>query len=423
MKTRQRLAVPTSSPKATPHSLTRRRFLGTTLIAGAGTLVGTAPFARPRVAAAPFYKGMCFQPFPQPYDPSHANNTCIFFGSDIAYNAMEPLWGPSYTSCSGRTFQGRNDLQTLKEMGVNLVRLYDWEPRNFHKRFLDKCVDLGIKVLAPVSRYFLNPSQGFPDRRNLIPKLIQSFSNGETNNGTTYHPAIAGIIMGNEPGICHCYTVEQCSEFTKDWVEAEKRMRFPTSLPIGHPVDFGKAPGERFPQWNFWETLLDRTHLQHLKNRLFLSPQPQNDAFYLFENAENSGRGYVQQTFEKFGVPLLFTELGKDRQKPNYQAVVQGQLEGSIAYGAAHPEQFLGICHFQFADKVWKCPSFQCRDSEGSFGTHSHTNTVLVTVDYVPEDFTHVDEPHFNCNNQQLKPDMLVQNPTYAIVKGIYTKT
>jgi len=366
---------------------------------------------------------MCYQPFPQPYDPSHANTTCIFFGSDIAYNAMEPLWGPSYTSRSGRTFQGRNDFQTLKEMGVNLLRLYDWEPRNFHKRFLDKCVDLGIKVLAPVSRYFLNPNQGFPDRRNLIPKLIQSFSNGETNNGTTYHPAIAGIIMGNEPGICQCYTVEQCSEFTKDWVEAEKRMRFPTTLPIGHPVDFGKAPGERFPQWNFWETLLDRTHLQNLKNRLFLSPQPQNDAFYLFENAENSGRGYVQQTFEKFGVPLLFTELGKDRQKPNYQAVVQGQLEGSIAYGAAHPEQFLGICHFQFADKVWKCPSFQCRDSEGSFGTHSHTNTVLVTVDYVPEDFTHVDEPHFNCNNQQLKPDMLVQNPTYAIVKGIYTKT
>jgi hypothetical protein len=423
MKTRQRLAVPTSNPKATPHSLTRRRFLGTTLIAGAGTLVGTAPFAEPRVAAAPFFKGMCYQPFPQPYDPSHANTTCIFFGSDIAYNCMEPLWGSSFTSRSGRTFPGRNDFQTLKQMGVNLLRLYDWEPRNFHKRFLDKCVDLGIKVLAPVSRYFLNPGQGFPDRRNLIPKLIQSFSNGEANNGTTYHPAIAGIIMGNEPGICQCYTVEQCSEFTKDWVEAEKRMRFPTTLPIGHPVDFGKDPGERFPKWNFWETLLDRTHLQHLKNRLFLAPQPQNPGSYLFRDAEGTGRGYVPQTYEKFGVPLLFTELGHNRQEADYQAVVRGQLEDSIAYGAAHPEQFLGICHFQFADKVWKCPSFQCRDSEGSFGTHSHTNTVLVTVDYVSEDFTHVDEPHFNCDNQQLKPDMLVQNPTYAIAKEIYTKT
>jgi hypothetical protein len=138
------------------------------------------------------------------------------FGSDIAYNCMEPLWGSSFTSMSGRTLRGRNDLQTLKEMGVNLLRLYDWEPRNLHKRFLDKCSSLGMKVLAPVSNYFLNPGQGFPDRRNLIPKLIQSFINGETNNGTTYHPAIAGIIMGNEPGICNCFGVEQASEFTKD---------------------------------------------------------------------------------------------------------------------------------------------------------------------------------------------------------------
>jgi hypothetical protein len=155
---------------------------------------------------------------------------------------------------------------------------------------------------------------------------------------------------------------------------------------------------------------------------LFLSPQPQNDAFYLFQNAENSGRGYVPLTYEEFRVPLLFTELGKDRQKPNYEQVVREQLEGSIAYGADHPEQFLGICHFQFADKVWKCPAFQCRDSEGSFGTHSHTNTVLETVDYDPRDFTHVDGPRYNCDHQHLKPDMLMQNPTYSIVKNVYTR-
>src|SRR6185312_1437606 len=123
MKPRQRLAVPTSNPKGTPHSLTRRRFLGTTLIAGAGTLVGTAPFAEPRVAAAPFFKGMCYQPFPQPDDPSHAKTTCIFFGSAIAYRCLEPLWGSSFTSRSGRTFQGRNDFHPLKQLGVNLLRL------------------------------------------------------------------------------------------------------------------------------------------------------------------------------------------------------------------------------------------------------------------------------------------------------------
>ena len=30
-----------------------------------------------------YFKGMCYAAFPQGYDPSIANKTCIFFGSDI----------------------------------------------------------------------------------------------------------------------------------------------------------------------------------------------------------------------------------------------------------------------------------------------------------------------------------------------------
>ena len=140
---KQRVVVEESSPQATSHSLTRRRFLETSLIAGTGTLLGTTPFARAQrtrlVNASTFYKGMCYQPFPAPYDPSTANTTCIFFGSDIAYDCMEPLWGKSFTSHSGQRFLGRNDLATINLMGANLIRLYDWEPRNYHKNFLDYC--------------------------------------------------------------------------------------------------------------------------------------------------------------------------------------------------------------------------------------------------------------------------------------------
>jgi hypothetical protein len=62
--------------------------------------------------------------------------------------------------------------------------------------------------------------------------------------------------------------------------------------------------------------------------------------------------GYLQLTYNEFRNPLLFTELGKDRTKPDYLNVVHGQLTRSIAYGTQHPEQLLGICHFMFADKV-----------------------------------------------------------------------
>jgi hypothetical protein len=433
MKRKQRMIVPISNPQATIRRLTRRQFLGTGLLAGIGAVALT-----PRIASslqareaealigqwpAGFYKGMCYSAFPAPYDPSRANRTCIFFGSDIAYNPMEPLWGRGYMSAGGMRFPGRDDLRMMKTMGVTLVRLYDWDPRNLHLNFLDYCDQLGIKVLAPVSNYFLIRGQGFENRETLIPDLIRSYRNAA---GSDYHPAIAGIIMGNEPYIAtpHLFGPTEAAEFTQDWVRIEQQQfsgfRMP---PIGHPVDFGKYGNERFPQWDFWTDLLGRlrrTETRDLQNRLFLAPQPQNDAEYLFDNAEGSGSGYVQQTYRQFQKPLLFTELGKDRTKPDYLNVVDGQLNRSIAYGAQHPEQLKGICNFQFDDKVWKCPTGDpCGDSEGSFGVFSHTNDVLFTVNYVPGDFTHFDNGP--CDHEQLKPDRLKQNPVYAKVVGAYT--
>jgi len=100
-------------------------------------------------------------------------------------------------------------------MGVNLIRLYDWEPRNKHLDFLNGCFTFYCGVLAPGSNYFLK--EGYADRLKHIPNLIKSFSNAQ---GTDYHPAITGIIIGNEPRISG-YSVEQCIQFTKDWIAIE----------------------------------------------------------------------------------------------------------------------------------------------------------------------------------------------------------
>jgi hypothetical protein len=102
--------------------------------------------------------------------------------------------------------------------------------------------------------------------------------------------------------------------------------------------------------------------------------------------------------------------------------VVEGQLTRSIAYGMQSPEQLLGICHFQFDDKVWLCstgdpPGRHC-PSEGSFGVFSHTNDVLFTVNYVPADFTHFAVGP--CDHELLKPDQLPQNPVHAKVVAAY---
>jgi hypothetical protein len=366
-------------------------------------------------------KGICYQPFPPGYDPSRANTTCLYFGSDIAYDPMAPLWGNNYQSSKGSACGGtgssscRNDLQTLHGMGVDLIRLYDWEPRNYHLNFLDYCNTLGLKVLVPVSNYFVKPSEGLPKRDSLIPALLKSFSNKEHSD---YHSAVAGIIIGNEPEINN-FDVQNCIDFTKTWVDIEQsQFSGYREVQIGHPVDFGLYGGQ-YPCWGFWDPLLaalNQVTTRNLSQRLFLAPQTYNTRAYLFENAESSGKGYVDLTYEQYQKPILFTEIGHDRTKPDYQSVVDGQLAGCLAYDKQQPGRLMGMCFFQFADKVWIQGT-----SEGSFGAFSHGNTTLCTITYGPDDFTHWDVG--SCDGEQMTVDQLNRTPLYDIVVKNYTAT
>ena len=74
-------------------------------------------------------------------------------------------------------------------MSIELIRLYDWDPRNSHEDFLDACKNLGIGVLVSVSNYNLRPDQGLPRMKEAIPALIRSFSNK--------HQAITPLSRGS----------------------------------------------------------------------------------------------------------------------------------------------------------------------------------------------------------------------------------
>jgi len=366
------------------------------------------------------FNGICYAPYPQGYNPSIANHTYIFFGSDIAYDCMAPVWGKEYTSKSGSHCdlngpnKARNDLQTLANMGVNLIRLYDWEPRNNHLKFLDYCDSLNIKVLVSVSCYFVKPSEGLNLRNEKIPDLINSFSNRDK---TDYHSAVLGIVIGNEPRI-NGYDAQNCIDFTTSFVNIEA-SQYPNyrEVPIGHPVDFAKYGGQ-YPCFGFWDPLfavLDNITKKKLNKRLFLAPQTYNDREYLFDNAEASGKGYVDIAYEKYQKPILLTEIGHDRLKPNYQKIVQGQLAGSIEYGAKNPDKLLGVCFFQFADKVW-IPG----TTDGSHGANSQGNDTLCTINFDNGDFTHWDK---DCNNVPLNVNNLIPTPLYDIVVKNYKRS
>ena len=128
----------------------------------------------------------------------------------------------------------------------------------------------------------------------------------------------------------------------------------------------------------------------------------------MFENAEGSGKPYVELAYNKYKKPLLFTELGYSRFKNGYQQFIQDQLSGYKKYQPKNPEKLLGLCFFQFADKVWKQGT-----SEGMFGVFSHGNETLCTISYDAKDFTHWDE---KTHNEPLRVDNLIPTPIYDIL-------
>ena len=205
-------------------------------------------------------KGICYgnDAFPAPYNPSIANSTQVFFGSDNTADYIGALFRRDYSNsvqswCQNEGFPApppcRWDNIKMYNMGVEVIRLYDWDPRNSHQLFLDGCHMDKIGVLVSVSNYFLQPGGGLPDMNKQIPALIQSFS-----QGGDYHPAIQGIVFGNEfdlPG--NGISVANCVSFTNTWASIEQQQ-FPNhrKLPIGHPVSFAMQ-NNRPPCWYAWD--------------------------------------------------------------------------------------------------------------------------------------------------------------------------
>ncbi len=375
-------------------------------------------------------KGACYQAFSQGYDPSTANKTYIYFGSDIARKQMGSLWGTqSYLSQSCAPYC-RNDLQTLKDMGVNLIRLYDWDNRNDHSQFLNYCQSLGIKVVVPISNYLPENPQFWADQ---IPVYLQSGNFGNSS-GTDWHPAVAGVIIANEPFLVSDYDpptlFANAIGLAAQFLAGANAKGFSQNIPVGIPLAFipRGAPfasnGADLPCWNQFNQILTDSRLAPYKNRLMLCANTYNDKDYLFVNAQSTGQGWVQQTYAQFQTPILFTEIGRSRAQEGYSvAYVQDQLQASNDYRQSNPEQFLGACHFQFSNKVWmQTPNDS--DSEGAFGSFSHGG-VVKSIQCVASDFSFFPDvsalnPDGTPNYGILNIGSLDQTTTYTAVTNAY---
>ena len=357
-------------------------------------------------------KGECYQAFSQGYDPSTANSTYIYFGSDIARSQMGSLWGTQSYLAESCGSNCRNDLQTIQTMGVNLIRLYDWDIRNDHSQFLDYCQTLGIKVVVPISNWLPENPQFWTAQ---IPTYLQ-YGNFGNSGGTDWHPAIAGVIIANEPFLVSDYDpatlYNNAIGLVAQFLAGVDTKGYSKSVPVGIPLAFVPrgAPfasnGANMPCWNSFNQFLTDSRVAPYLDRLMLCANTYNDKSYLFENAESTNQGWVQLTYAQFNTPILFTEIGKSRQNSDYTvAYVQDQLQSSMSYQKKNPTQLLGACHFQFSNKVWE-QTPNDSNSEGAFGAYSHGDVAL-SIQCSSGDFT------FFPGDSALNPD---GSPNYGIL-------
>lgn len=117
--------------------------------------------------------------------------------------------------------------------------------------------------------------------------------------------------------------------------------------------------------------------------------------------------------YERYRLPILFCEIGCDRlSRPDYLDVITNQIESSFAYHENNSDKLLGICYFQYCDKVW-----MRNKSEGSFGMVANTKKVTDVVEYNQTDFDHW--IGVNCNNK-LNIQELSKHPVHKLIGRLY---
>jgi hypothetical protein len=149
--------------------------------------------------------------------------------SDFANDAFQSLWSGQYTPAPNNdpsrpvdnSPNYRHDLQTIKNLGFNLVRLYNWGMARGtssssdigldHLNFLNSAQNLGLQVVVPISDYFVGDDQyswnrkapdlnySFSSAPDAIQKDFTQFVNSITDPGTgKIHQAVHSISIGNE---------------------------------------------------------------------------------------------------------------------------------------------------------------------------------------------------------------------------------
>lgn len=342
-------------------------------------------------------KGMrcvTYSPTPTDYATRH-HEGAVYFDSDFANDDFQALWGKD------RTGIGREDVKRIAhELGARYVRLYDWNvpPARNHKPFLEECSKAGIKVIVPISNYFV----GLYDQgQSAVADMhIRNIINELVTDGA-FHPAVAMISVGNETGLSG-KSPGAVVKAIEAAIRAQEELGVSAGdlRPMTVPQDFGAYNG--FPA--------GISRLKDIRDAIagsaFLAQRNFLGTLYVASmQTSNPGSDvatWLNETFPRYFPDdyVILTELGSD-------ATTQGGNENQAAFNKAAWEavagssnrKALGACMFDFVNQDWK------GGPEAHFGMNTKASGST---------FAHTK------SNQQYPVDVLTPKPYFNTFQGLW---
>jgi len=298
---------------------------------------------------------------------------------------------------------GRGDMNLMKDLGANAMRMYGNDAETSHRTFLDEAMKLDMDVIAGMSDFgfiqgpnncILNDYYCFEEAHFYYKKnLLKGFV---VKNFTTYHPALKALIMANEPDLKTQPRWKLCRATASIFdaiLEAEKEvgvtenliaLTFTWSFANFHGKGGVPALGQ---MEDFWKCI-------HNPSAPPSSYTPKNDLVKAFKqrfvnsfNTANTAHEVEQMILNKYGQSSFWTD---DMKIPvfigEYHSIRHGMKDDltdmmSFAKSPKYPF-FKGYSFFEFSKRYDK------GGSEAEFGMFGYGDCILMDMNYSGQVYT-----------------------------------
>jgi hypothetical protein len=320
---------------------------------------GSAPRLGPMTTAV---RGMNYEPTPSNYVLPPLP---IYFDTDFYNQDFGQLWGTGSSTQPG----GRNDVGDMRSLGVNFIRLFNWDPAGTAADpFRDH--EPWLTALGPdiyTAGVFSNGNRATAQAQMVVDQF-NGFS-------STAKAQVAVWLVGNEISPTDPFTLQTLAVIDSSAQAPLDTIPICVPLQMSSTQDAINKVKENYQQFvtagltSRFIACLNFYGLGH--SAMDEAPADQLSAFIT---------GFFADPFiTSNNIELFFTEFGinfdnSDGIEPNAggNATTQGtylsaMLARSIALQARYPA-FLGQAVFEYTNETWKTPN-----SEANFGLYSLT--------------------------------------------------